>query len=242
MHVRTDRRRTAIRVLLLIAAITYSGLPWEAATGFPLDPARSYLSELAAADQPSGVIFRALDGLTGVLVLVALALGIRTPSSTGLVKGSAIALAAFAALTIIDASSPMACATSTSLRCAAADASNTLGLSHQIHTVSSAGALAAVVVSALLLTIATMRDRTRSSAGGRGVLFVIAGMLIAATVLVTVLALLSTEDGRLVDGGGFAQRVQVLLVSAYLVAFGIFAVRYRAGTRREPQPESESVR
>jgi len=242
VHVRTDRRRTAFRVLLLIAAITYSGLPWEAAAGFPLDPSRSYLSELAAQDQPYGLIFRTLDGLTGVLVLVAFALGSRVPSYTGFARGSAIAIAAFAALTIIDASSPMACATSTSLRCAAADAANALGLSHQIHTVSSAGALAAVVVSAVLLAVALVRDRTRSSDTERRVLFAIAGMLIVVTVLVTVLAMLSTDDGRLVDGGGFVQRAQVLLVSAYLVSFGGIAVRHRVATRREPRSESESVR
>jgi len=239
--VHTDRRRTAF-TLLVIAAITYSGLPWEAVAGFPLDPARSYLSELAAQDQPAGLIFRALDGLTGVLVLIALALGSRMPRCTGLTKGSAFALAAFAALTIVDASSPMACATSSSVRCAAADAANALGLPHQIHTVSSAGALAAAVVSAVLLVIAVVRDRARRRAVERGVLVAIVGMLIGTTVLVTVLAMLSTADGRLVDGGGIVQRAQVLVVSAYLVAFGIIAGRpYRPDASR-PHAHPAGVR
>lgn len=224
VRVRTGRRRTASWILLLSAAILYSGVPWEAAAGYPLDPSRSYLSELAAQDQPLGALFRSLDGLTGALVLVALALVAGRPLSR-LVRASAVALAAFAALTILDALSPMACATSADARCAEADAANALGLSHHLHAVSSAGALAAVAVSAVLLVIAAARDREAASAVARGALVTVVAMLVAVTLIITLLAMLSAGDGRLIDGGGLVQRVQVLLVSAYLVSFGAVAIR-----------------
>lgn len=223
-----------IRALLLIAAVTYAGVPWEAVVGFPLDPSSSYLSELAAADQPYGLLFRALDASTGALVFGALALRSRTGSSSSrFARGAVVALAVFSGLTILDASSPMACATSTSDRCAAADAANTLGLAHQIHSVSSAGALVAVVASGVLLAFAVASDRTRFRPIGREMVFAIVGALIAATVLVTVLAMLSAGEGKLLDGGGFAQRAQVLLISAYLVVFGVIATQHWVGSDRE---------
>jgi hypothetical protein len=239
--VRVHWRRRTVQVLLVVAAITYSGLPWEAVAGFPLDPSRSYLSELAAADQQHGWLFRTLDAVTGALVLVALAVRGRAKGQAGLARASAVALAAFAILTIVDASSPMACATSSSPRCAAADAANALGVSHQIHTVSSAGALTAVVVSAGLLAIAIARGRTRSRPVERGTFFAVAGALVVVTVLVTVLALLSVGDGRLVHGGGLVQRAQTLLVSAYLVGFALLTTR-RADPCPEPHADSGSVR
>jgi len=230
----------------VLAAITYSGIPWEAAAGFPLDVSRSYLSELAAADRPYGAVFRALDGATGALVLAALALCVVARRRAGrpttrVERGSGFALAAFAALTVLDASSPMVCATSTSAACAAADAANALGLSHQIHTVSSATALAAVIVSAVLLAVDLARGPGRGRPGERRVVFVLAGMLIVVTALVTALAAMSTGDGKLIDGGGFVQRAQVVLVSAYLVGFGVVVTRLRSGVGRE-RPGPEGVR
>lgn len=233
------------RVLLLTAAVAYSGIPWEAAAGFPLDPSRSYLSELAAADQPNGLVFRALDAATGVLILAALAIRGRAAATTGLTTGAAFALGAFAVLTIVDASLPMACATSASAACAQADAANTLGLSHQIHTMSSAGALTAVLVSAVLLVMALTRDRAPRSGGIRAleiVAWIVVAMLVATTVLVTVITVASTADGRLLDGGGLAQRAQVLWVSSYLVVFGLIAGPRRSDPRPAARTGAASIR
>lgn len=216
------------RTLLVIAAIMYSGLPWEAAVGFPLDPSRSYLSELAARDQPSASLFRLLDASAGVLILVALLVEPTRARARSLFTASAYALGLFAAFTIIDASSPMACATSASIACARADAANTLGAAHEIHTFSSAGALAAVLSSAVLLALAVVRERPRRRPHERWVCVGVAAALFSATVLVTVLAMCSTEGGRLVDGGGVAQRAQVILISAHLVCFAVTSSRRAA--------------
>ena len=231
-----------MRVLLVVAAVTYSGFPWEAAAGFPLDPSRSYLSELAAADRPSGWLFRSLDITTGLLILAALVGAPRRPRPVGLVRGAEFALAVFAFLTIVDASSPMACASSASLDCARADAANALGLGHQIHTVSSAGALAAILVSAILLSVSVLRGGPRTRPLERRLLVGVVGLLAAVTLLVSVLALASTGDGRLVDGGGVVQRVQVLLVSMYLCAYAVIAGRRGLASVPTPHTDATSIR
>jgi hypothetical protein len=231
-----------MRVLLVIAAVTYSGLPWEAVAGFPLDASRSYLSELAAADRPSGWLFRSLDITTGLLILAALAGVPRRLRPVGLARGAEFALAAFAFLTIVDASSPMACASSASLECARADAANALGLGHQIHTVSSAGALAAVLVSAVLLSVSALRGEPRTRPLERRLLVGVVGLLAAVTLIVSVLALVSTGDGRLVDGGGLVQRAQVLLVSTYLCAYAVIAGRRRSESAPAVRMNATSTR
>ena len=214
--------------MFCIAALLYSGVPWEAAAGFPLDPSRSYLSELAAADQPTSLLFRALDAGTGVLLLGALSFADRTAIPPRPARAAGFALAVFALLTIADALSPMACATSASRECAAADAAQTLGWSHQLHTLSSAGALVAAIVSAVLFACAAARERTLVRPLARRALWSISAALVLVSLIVSVLALLSAGEGALVDGGGFVQRAQVLLVSAYLAGYGVLTHRLRA--------------
>ncbi|MGW7004460.1 DUF998 domain-containing protein [Streptomyces sp. NPDC054933] len=58
---------TAVPLLLGSAAYTASVVEVGLATG--LDPPRDYLSELAAADQPLGGLFRATDLVAGLAVL-----------------------------------------------------------------------------------------------------------------------------------------------------------------------------
>ncbi|MEB4613704.1 DUF998 domain-containing protein [Leucobacter sp. M11] len=222
-----DWRKTTSLILLLAAAVTYAGVPWEALVGFPLDPARSYLSELAAVDQPTSPLFRMLDGLTGALILCALFLGRQKPRVRGTRSASAFTFAAFACLTLLDAASPMACATSASAQCAAADAANTLGTTHQVHTLSSSAALIAVLLSAILLAISVTRDRAPARLLERWLVLGGVGALTAVTIIVSVLAVRSMADGQLLDGGGYAQRAQVLLVSAYIAGFGIISARSR---------------
>lgn len=213
-----------MRMLLLMAAVTYAGVPWEALAGFPLDPVTSYLSELGAQDQRLSLVFRALDLTTGLLVAVAVAIGMRTMARSALVRAAAWALGAFAVLTVVDSLNPMACATSVSAACARADAANTLGISHQLHTVSSASAMAAVLVSLVLFAAALRRTDALTERTRRAIWTLLAALAVV-TVVVAVWALASTSEGQLLAGGGIAQRIQVLLVSGYLGVFAFFADR-----------------
>ncbi|MDR6867068.1 hypothetical protein J2Y69_001667 [Microbacterium resistens] len=210
------RCETVASVLLLIAALLYLGLPYEAAAGFPLDPARSYLSELAAEDQPLSLSFRLADGAAGLLAAIAAILLIAThPRWPG--RTVAAAVAVFGLGTLADVVFPMACATSASAACARADAAGALGLSHQIHTVTSVVALTAVVVSAIVLVLLVWSTPPRPSALGV-VLAIGTVLLIASTVAISVIALASAADGTLPAGAGYVQRVQTLLIAAYLAA------------------------
>ena len=62
------------QALLTLAGVLYAGVVLEAVVGWPLDPARSYLSELAALDQPTSGLFRSTDLVAGVLVVTGLVL------------------------------------------------------------------------------------------------------------------------------------------------------------------------
>ncbi|MDF2560508.1 MULTISPECIES: DUF998 domain-containing protein [Microbacterium] len=219
---------TIAHVLFVSAAIAYSGVMWEALAGYPLDPARAYLSELAAENQPTSAVFRSLDALTGVLVLIAMSLHRSrwiSAAADVTARWSAMLLGAFAALTVADSLVPLACAGSADAACAAADAAGTLGLAHQVHAVTSSSALAAATASAVLLALATGRRRgasPRARPASRVLRLCLRGgviVFVGTTVGVSLLAVLSASSGTLPDGGGYLQRAQVVLLSVYIAAF-----------------------
>ncbi|MER5311882.1 DUF998 domain-containing protein, partial [Streptomyces sp. NPDC002773] len=81
---RTVTRASA--VLLALGAVAYTAWVLEAVLGTGLDPVRTYVSELAAADQPFGGLFRATDLAAGLLVLagaVTVLLGTRRNGDAG---------------------------------------------------------------------------------------------------------------------------------------------------------------
>ncbi|MEU2114468.1 DUF998 domain-containing protein [Streptomyces sp. NPDC016459] len=59
----------AAATLLALGAVAYTAWVLEVVIGTGLDPVRTYVSELAAADQPLGGLFRATDLAAGLLVL-----------------------------------------------------------------------------------------------------------------------------------------------------------------------------
>ncbi|MEU7294640.1 DUF998 domain-containing protein [Streptomyces exfoliatus] len=65
----TEKVTRASAALLALGALAYTAWVLEVVVGTGLDPVRTYVSELAAADQPLGGLFRATDLVAGVLVL-----------------------------------------------------------------------------------------------------------------------------------------------------------------------------
>ncbi|MEE4425462.1 DUF998 domain-containing protein [Streptomyces bugieae] len=63
------RRRRVAAAVLLLGAAAYTAWVLELVLATGLDPVRAYVSELAAADQPLGGLFRATDLTAGLLVL-----------------------------------------------------------------------------------------------------------------------------------------------------------------------------
>jgi hypothetical protein len=217
MHDRLGSRGTG--ALFAIAAVLYLGLPVEALLGFPLDPARSYLSELAARDQPHSAVFRLTDGLGAVFILAGVALLTIRRTRRRLVACGAAALALFALATLADVIFPMECATSADPECARRDAEQTLGLSHQLHLASSVLALTAANVSVALLAVFATRARRTVGRARHLTMLVLAAMLLGSSLIMSVAALDGAADGVLPAGAGYVQRLQTASICLYLLAF-----------------------
>lgn len=205
--------------LFAIAAVLYLGLPVEALLGFPLDPASSYLSELAARDQPYSAVFRLTDGLGAVFTLAGVVLLAMRRARRRLAACGAAALALFALATLADVILPMECATSADPECARRDAEQTLGLSHQLHLVSSVLALTAVNVSAVLLAVFATRGRRAVGRRPLLTLLVLVAVLLGSSVIISVAALHGAADGTLPTGAGYMQRLQTASICLYLLTF-----------------------
>ncbi|WP_318211378.1 DUF998 domain-containing protein [Streptomyces sp. SJL17-1] len=65
----------ASAALLALGALAYTAWALEVLVRTGLDPVRTYVSELAASDQPFGTFFRATDLVSGTLVLAGAVLG-----------------------------------------------------------------------------------------------------------------------------------------------------------------------
>lgn len=204
------------RVLVVVAGVLYLGTPLEALLGFPLDPSRSYLSELGASDQPLGWLFRTADALTAILVLAAVAL-LWKQALSRLAQLAVAGLGVFAVGTLADVIFPMACASSANVVCARADAAGTLSLAHQLHTVSSATALSAIVFSAIVLLIGVLRSSPASSRFLCGSVVALVAALLLSSLAISVAAVAGASDGLLPEGAGYIQRVQTLFIGVYLV-------------------------
>ncbi|MFD3530816.1 DUF998 domain-containing protein [Streptomyces sp. NPDC058664] len=71
-----------------LGALVYTAWVLEVVLGTGLDPVRAYVSELAAADQPFGGLFRSTDLAAGLLVLAGAATGL-AGAVTGYAGGAA---------------------------------------------------------------------------------------------------------------------------------------------------------
>ncbi|MGV8883510.1 MAG: DUF998 domain-containing protein [Rhodoglobus sp.] len=225
--------RQWVLVLFAVAAILYCGLPLEAAMGFPLNPADSYQSELAARDQPFGLVFRLGDALAASLVLVGSFFILKRTALRGLARASVIGLVVFGVGTIADTTFSMECASSASSVCARADALGQLDLPHQIHTVTSVVALAGVIVSLLLIAILILRAPPGARPRGSAITLTGAAVIVVASAAISAAALWGSPTGSLAEGFGYVQRFQTLMISAYILSAPYLISQF--SSRRETQ-------
>ncbi|MFF3066510.1 DUF998 domain-containing protein [Oerskovia sp. NPDC057915] len=231
-----SRLVTVAQVLLTLAGILYVGVVLEAAAGWPLDPARSYLSELAALDQPTSALFRGTDLASGALVVAGLTvLGVahRRRRATGRPAASLVqrvtfwALVAFGLATMADALLPLDCALSVG-SCAAREEAGHLSAAHHAHTFSSvASGISSFVASAGIVWLARARRRTPLGVSAR-----LAGSL--GPVLGIVTGTIGMFGSPLPLGTGIAQRVQIVAFSVVLVlAVQVLRIPQRSAHPRE---------
>lgn len=202
--------------LLLVAAVAYVGLPLELLAGAPLDMSRSFQSELAAIGQPHRLVFVAADLVAGAAVVAAGVLLLRSAPGR-LVRTTLGATTVFGAATMLDALTPMACATSASRACARAEAAGELGRTHELHTVTSVVADGAALVLAVLLVALTFTQARTAPVPLRGAAIVAGTVAVALSVSVSVLVLVGAPGGALPAGTGVVQRAQTAAFSVLLV-------------------------
>ncbi|KUL38749.1 hypothetical protein ADL22_17115 [Streptomyces sp. NRRL F-4489] len=205
--------RRATAVLLLLGALAYTAWVLELVIATGLDPVRAYVSELAAADQPLGGLFRATDLAAGLLVLAgartALVASGRRPWTTA---GWA-ALALFGAATVLDSRLPLSCAPTADPVCAARETAGLVPATHTAHAVSSTLAMAGALAALVLLTAAARRYGHWPALARFGPPLVLAEAAATAWTLAEVAALTAGGDTWAL---GVGQRLQVLLVALYL--------------------------
>ncbi|MEU7006184.1 DUF998 domain-containing protein [Streptomyces sp. NPDC046332] len=233
----TSRPGSAARVtavLLVLGALAYTAWALEAVVRTGLDPVRTYVSELAATDQPLGGLFRATDLTAGLLVLAAAATALaatrRQPTDSDrprprrLVLLGWSALALFGAATAVDSRLPLSCAPTADSACAAREASGLVPVAHTAHAASSGLAMAGALAAMIALTLAARRYRIWRPLGRTGAVLV--ALELAATVW-TLAAVAAFETGGGTWALGVGQRLQVLLVALWLAVLAVSVARER---------------
>lgn len=218
--------------LIVLGALAYSVWLLELPLAAGLDPVQSYVSELAATDQPLGAVFRTADLVAGLLLLAAalpplVAARRRFWAATGWA-----ALALFGAATAADSRLPLSCAPTADPACAAREDAGLVPFTHAAHAVSSGLAMAGAVTAVVALTVAARRYGWWPPLARTGPVLVVLELAATAWTLVAVAAF---EAGRGHWALGAGQRAQLLLVAVWLLllAWSLRAGRAtRTGTRR----------
>lgn len=235
----SDRRRLC-GLLLIGGGIAYAGVVTEALFGWPLGVERSYLSEMAAADQSYGTLFRAGDVVAGLAVLLAAILLVvsrggdrRDPIPGPTSRAVAVALGIFGAATVADALFPLDCAVSRP-ECAAAEAAGTLSTAHTIHAGTSTVAGVAIAAASALLVLPLLRRRAadrRAPSDGTAPIPPTAATAPSRWLTVLSVGIVVTLTAQTVShlvGGptlGSVQRIQVVLVCLLLISLGTGLLR-----------------
>ncbi|MBT2399548.1 DUF998 domain-containing protein [Streptomyces sp. ISL-100] len=220
------RSTRPVSVLLALGATVYSAWVLEVVLGTGLDPLRTYVSELAAADQPFGGLFRSTDLAAGLLILAGALWAVVRFRPRGLweVTGWA-ALAVFGAATAADSRLPLSCAPTVDAACVVRETAGLVPATHLAHTWSSSLASTAAVVGIVALTVAARRghhSRRRSLLARTGPA-IAAAELVATVWTLSSIAAFEAGNGTWFLGAG--QRLQVLLAAIWLGVLALSVAR-----------------
>ncbi|MFF1447072.1 DUF998 domain-containing protein [Streptomyces sp. NPDC058274] len=229
---RIPRDCRAVALLVALGILTYTAWVLEAVLATRLAPARTYVSELAAQNQPYGLLFRTTDLVAGVLLwaggLWAL---LRLPSRGRWGTAGWSALVLFGTATAVDSRLPLSCAPTVDAGCAEREHAGLVPVTHTAHATSSALAVCGVLLAMLTLTHTARRAAPGSLLARLGPALVL--LELAATVW-TLAAVAVLEEAHGDWSLGIAQRLQVGLIAVWL---GVLAVSVaRAGARATGRP------
>jgi hypothetical protein len=206
-------------VALLAAAVCYASWLLAPVLNPGLRPVRSYLSELAARDQPYHLFFQLGDVVTGLCAVVAGVLLGRVAREVPRV--ARWGLVVFGVATAVDGGwTTMDCAPSVDARCARLEELGELSWRHQAHTVTSSVAVAGALLS-LVALLAVLRGPARRRTG------LVVAVVLAVGTVGTLVA--SVHPGY---GLGLWQRTQLAGLSGWLLLAAAVALR---GTGSRPE-------
>lgn len=247
------RARGAVAVLLLISAVAYTAWVLEVVLSTGLDPVQAYISELAAADQPLGGLFRATDLVAGLAVLAAAGTALvgtapvdtarRTgtePVGTARRTGAPqprhrwalagwSALALFGAATAADSRLPLSCTPTSDEECAARETAGLVPATHTAHAVTSSLAMIGALAGLVALTVAARRYGWWPPVRRYGP-WLLGAELLATTWSLAAIGAFQAGRGTWALGAG--QRLQVLLVALWLGVLAWSLFREEADDRR----------
>ncbi|MFB7515876.1 DUF998 domain-containing protein [Streptomyces sp. NPDC056144] len=225
----------AAAVLLGLGALAYTAWVLEVLVRTGLDPVRTYVSELAAADQPLGGLFRATDLVAGLLVLAGAVTALVARRGARLARERRwelvgwLALALFGAATAADSRLPLSCTPTADPECAARETAGLVPATHTAHAVSSTLAMTGALVGMVALTVAARRYGRPSPLSRTGPVLVVLELAATAWTLAAVAAF---EAGKGTWSLGAGQRLQILLVAVWLAVLAYSLARSPAREER----------
>ncbi|RKT04407.1 uncharacterized protein DUF998 [Streptomyces sp. 3211.6] len=207
--------------LIGLGAAAYTAWVLEVVLSTGLNPIETYVSELAAQDQPLGGLFRATDFTAGLLVLLggllALVRLLRPAQDPAARRPWTVAgwagVTLFGAATAADAWLPLSCRPTADPECAARETAGLVPATHQAHAISSSLAMTGALVGTVALTVAARRYGRLAPLARYGPALVVLELLATAWTL-TAISLFTAGHGTWALGAG--QRLQVLLVALWL--------------------------
>ncbi|MFF3070908.1 DUF998 domain-containing protein [Kitasatospora sp. NPDC057936] len=253
------RARGAVAVLLLISAVAYTAWVLEVVLSTGLDPVQAYISELAAADQPLGGLFRATDLVAGLAVLAAAGTALVGTAQVGTARRTGTepvgaahrtgtarrtgapkprhrwalagwsALALFGAATAADSRLPLSCTPTSDEECAARETAGLVPATHTAHAVTSSLAMIGALAGLVVLTVAARRYGWWPPVRRYGP-WLLGAELLATTWSLAAIGAFQAGRGTWALGAG--QRLQVLLVALWLGVLAWSLFREEADDRR----------
>ncbi|GAB92160.1 hypothetical protein GORHZ_164_00535 [Gordonia rhizosphera NBRC 16068] len=213
---RTGSPRVVIAAALVaLAGISYSSWVLEFLWSSPLDPLRSFLSELDALHRPHRDVYVAGDVIAACCAMLAAALLLLPrPHFRGFPAITAvIALAMFGVSTISDALLPIECIPGVDPGCPS-EPSGLFPQLHHIHALTSTLAVVSIFAVMIAATVSAFRDRIWPQ-------LKMVGTVALGVIGVSTAWMLAADN----LGGdfvlGLAQRIQVGGMTVWLVIWGV---------------------
>ncbi|OZC30863.1 DUF998 domain-containing protein [Gordonia polyisoprenivorans] len=223
-------RLIVVGILIAAAGVCYSSWVLEFFWASPLDPLRSFMSELDAEHRPHRLVYVYGDVITAVCAMLAgvLAFIPRPAVAGGFARGALVSLVVFGVSTITDALSPIECIPHVDPNCPS-EPSGLLPQLHHIHAFTSSVAVFAIFIAMILGVVAAWRTPIWP-------VLRLLGLTILVVISVATVWMLAADN---LSGDwllGLAQRIQIGGMTLYLVVWGAaVAVQRRSIT---PSPAS----